>query len=279
MAVYLKDHPPKRSQFRNPRRSKPSGAIVIHTAENTGDVVLPDGGAEAVAKFISTRTDAGSYHSIVDSDSVVRVGEYSWEMYGEGTGGNRWALHLSFACKEKQWPSLPESWVRPAILNGAAEALAMAQWVKSTTGVLVPGKRISAAEYRAGKAGFISHAELDPGRRTDPGTQFPWGLFLGEFNRLQNPAPPPARIQEEPMADTSALEARLANVERMMDVVLDVLPYADSPFDLVTGLYHKILGREPDDQGLLYWVREIERGAKVGEVIRVFLDVHDKQGS
>ncbi len=179
--VYLEENPPAISQFRNPRRAAPTGAIVVHTAENSTDTVLPDTGAEAVARFISTRTTFGSYHSVVDSDSIVEVGRYEWEMFHEGSGGNRWSLGLSFACQAAQWSRLPSRWVDGALRNGALEAAMMAAWVKRTVGVDVPARRITPAQYRAGQPGFISHAELDPGRRSDPGADFPWQTFLERF--------------------------------------------------------------------------------------------------
>lgn len=185
MGVYLEDNPPARSQYRLHRRAQVTGAIVVHTAENNPDLVLPDGGAEGVASFISRRTDAaGSYHSVVDSDSIVRVGEYEWEMFHEGTGGNRWSLGLSFACRASQWPDLPSAWVVGAVRNGAQEAANMAAWVKETTGITVPNRRLTPEQYRSGEAGFIGHGELDPDRRSDPGERFPWGLFQEEFEKM-----------------------------------------------------------------------------------------------
>ena len=181
MSMYLEDHPPARSQFRNPRRADPTGAIVIHTAENATDLTLPDAGAENVARFISTRTTPGSYHSIVDSDSIEPVCKYEWEAFGEGTGGNRWSLHLAWACRAGQWPALPAEWVVPAINNGAIEAANMARWVRTTVGVTVPARRITATDYRNGLPGFVTHADLDPGRRTDPGEHFPWRAFLAGY--------------------------------------------------------------------------------------------------
>lgn len=185
MSVYLEDHPPARSQFINPRRAKASGAIVVHTGESITDLLAPDYGAESLARFISTRTDAGSYHSIVDADSIVHVGKYEWEMFHEGTGGNKWSLGLSFACRADDWPTLPTWWVNAALINGAKEAVNMIRWVKATTGIIVPANHIGPSDYRSLKAGFIGHGELDPGRRHDPGDQFPWQNFLNLVNLYQ----------------------------------------------------------------------------------------------
>lgn len=178
-AVYLETHPPARRQFRTKRRAEATGAIVVHTAESMARLALPDEGAEVVAAFISRRTDSpGSYHSVVDSDSIVRVGEYSWEMFHEGTGGNRWSLGLSFACRAVQWETLPKRWVDGALRNGAKEAANMARWVAETRGIAVPARRLTPEQYRDGLPGFIGHGELDPERRYDPGIKFSWTRFL-----------------------------------------------------------------------------------------------------
>ena len=107
MSVYFEDHKPNRQQWSVPRKADPTGAIVVHTFQNVADLVLPDNGAEAGANFIKNRSDAGSYHEVVDSDSFIQLGRYEWQMYHEGTGGNRWSMGISFACKAKDWPFLP----------------------------------------------------------------------------------------------------------------------------------------------------------------------------
>ena len=153
------------------------------------DVVLPDGGAEAVARYMLRRTNFGSYHDIVDSDSTVHLVGYDQESFHDGRGSNRWSTSLSFACKAHQWPTLPAAWVTGAIANGAGAARRQSGWVHSRVGFHVPARRITAAQYRSGIAGFVSHSQLDPRRRTDPGEQFPWDRFLAEYAATFDVAP------------------------------------------------------------------------------------------
>lgn len=182
MAAYLVDHPPVRSQYRAPRRDPVSGVVVVHTAENTPDFVAFDGGAEAVARFISTRTDPGSYHDLVDSDSAINVVPYDWEAYHDATGSNRHSLGLSVATRADVWPLAPQAWRDGAILQAAARAARMNDYVRARRGFAIPARRITRDESERRVPGFISHAERDPERRTDPGRAFPWSDFLDAYS-------------------------------------------------------------------------------------------------
>jgi N-acetyl-anhydromuramyl-L-alanine amidase AmpD len=180
MAAYLVDHPPVRSQYRRPRRERPSGVV----AENTPDYVAFDGGAEAVARFIQSRTTPGSYHDLADSDSCIQLVPYEWEAFHDGTGTNSHSYGLSFATRADTWPMAPQAWRDGAIEQGAQAAARYARWVKSAHGVTVPATRITADEARNRRPGFVTHAQLDPGRRSDPGRDFPWGQFLARYATL-----------------------------------------------------------------------------------------------
>jgi hypothetical protein len=177
--IFLEDHPPKSSQY-HPTRVKPvTGGIVVHDAESVIDLIGTDGGAEAVAQFMANRLDPGCYHSIVDSDSIVRMGRYAWTMF-HCIGANSYTLGLSFACRTGDFQSMPKDRLAGFITNGAIEAASMANWVKLTTGIRVPSIRITRAEAEAGHPGYVPHADMDPTRRSDPGQWFPWDRFLGE---------------------------------------------------------------------------------------------------
>jgi hypothetical protein len=178
--AYLDEHPPVRRQFR-PRTEKPSGLIVVHTAESALDQIGADSGAEDVAAFIQRRTDPGSYHRLSDSDSTVALVRFDQAAYGDGTGSNDFAIHISFACKAAGWARMAPERKAAMIRNGAAAAYEAASWLKETHGIEVPPARLTRAESEAREAGFISHGERDPGRRTDPGADFPWPLFMREF--------------------------------------------------------------------------------------------------
>lgn len=196
MAVYLETHPPRRQQFYKTRANKVT-AVGLHTAENTTDLVLPDFGAEGVARFIADRSTAGSYASVVDSDSVVHVGHYGWTMF-HIAGFNSSSLGLSWACRAAQWPSLPKAWVDAAIDRGAAEAARMSAWVKATYGWHIPARLLTGPEAKAGVLGFVTHRAIEdltkPGRRTDPGDGFPAAQFFTRYivhhERLTGVRPP-----------------------------------------------------------------------------------------
>lgn len=259
MGVFLEDNPPARAQFRTTRRAPVTGAIVLHTAENNTDTTLPDGGAEAVASFIARRTDAaGSYHSVVDSDSIVQLGRYEWEMFHEGTGGNRWSLGLSFACQAAQWPTLPEAWFIGALRNGAREAANMARWVEATVGVVVPAARITAAQYRSSRPGFVGHGELDPGRRSDPGRDFPWDEFLAlyaEEMRPTGPAPTPV-----PLNQARAFHQVMADVDELYRAYRGALPSLSERRAWGKDLAEKMFAKEDDPQATLAFIEFALRG-------------------
>lgn len=180
--VYLREHPnPHARQYTSPRKAEPSGVIAVHTAENTPDYIAFDGGAEAVARFISTRTDPGSYHSLCDSDSIVRLVRYQDSAWHDGTGTNPHSFGVSGATRADVWPLAPKAWRDGCIDNMARASADYAKWIHAEYGVVIPPVRILASQARARVPGFVDHARLDPGRRTDPGDEYPWDQFFTRY--------------------------------------------------------------------------------------------------
>lgn len=188
MSIYLEDHPPARRQFK-PRTRKPTGLIVVHTAESVMDTVGPDTGAENVARFIARRGDPGSYHTLVDADSRVRLVRYDQEAYGDGTGSNPIAVHISAACAAADWPRMTPTKREAFVVNLALAAADAADWLKDEHGITVPARYVTKAESDRGLPGFISHGDRDPARRSDPGDRFPWAMLLDEFTEAVDPGP------------------------------------------------------------------------------------------
>lgn len=189
MTAYLIEHPPRIRQFRA-RGTTISGVIVMHTAESLPDFHGPDAGAEGVARFIQQRTTYGSYHWLADSDSLIDlVPMRDMQAYGEGTGTNPHAIHVSAATQAHRWGDVPKDWVAGTVENMALAAHKASDLLEDVHGVRIPAKRISAAQARARKEGFVTHGEMDPGRRSDPGPMFPWAMFMEAYQDLENPRP------------------------------------------------------------------------------------------
>lgn len=185
--TYLESNPPRIRQFRRPRRAVPSGVVVVHTAESNPDEVGPDSGAESVARFIRDRTTYGSYHDLADSDGIVHLVPYDAEAYGDGTGSNPHAYHISAATQAAEWYDVSKEWRVDTVRNMAKATSIYAEWLKKTEGITIPARRISRAQSDARVPGFISHGERDPGRRSDPGKDFPWTLFLRFYDEFMTP--------------------------------------------------------------------------------------------
>lgn len=179
----LETRRPAVPQYHAPRRAARVTAYLVHTAESVLDQVGPDTGAEGVAEFIATRRDAGSYHDLADSDSVVEVVPPRWEAFHCRHGVNAWTMGLSFACRTTDWARMTPERRAGFLRNGARVAVDRMEWIESQASRPVglgrfPIRRITKAQAESGMEGFVGHGDMDPGHRSDPGAEFPWGEFL-----------------------------------------------------------------------------------------------------
>lgn len=186
MTALLETRRPARAQY-DTRRELVT-AYLVHTAESILDELGPDTGAEGVAEFIATRSDAGSYHDLADSDSQVQVIPERWQAFHCRGGVNPWSMGLSFACRAVDWPRMTPERRAAFIRNGAQIAARRILWIEAQPGwaayakargyASFPVRTITRAQAWDGEAGFVGHGQMDPGRRSDPGSLFPWADFL-----------------------------------------------------------------------------------------------------
>lgn len=187
MAEYLVDNPPRIQQYRRPRRLPLSGVIVLHSAENLPDVRPPDTGAEDVSRFIRDRTDYGSYHTLGDSDSAVRLVPFDAEAFHVGVHRINWhSIGISGAFRAHQFDGLPAAWRTGCRRTLAGESRVAADYVREVRGIVVPPRRISVQQAIDGVPGFATHGMLDPARRSDPdgtndGDGWEWDEFFHDY--------------------------------------------------------------------------------------------------
>lgn len=180
---YLQDNPNRTTAQYGWPRSRVSGVIGIHTAENNTDFDGADPGAEDVAGFISRRADHGSYHTLADADSILPLIHPSWAAWADTTN-NAHAMSVSGALQAARWRELTQARADQIVINMAAGAANLVR-TAIAGGLLdtpTPARRISAQEAISGsRAGFYGHGETNPGTRYDPGAHFNWDLLLSSY--------------------------------------------------------------------------------------------------
>lgn len=216
---YLLDYNPGTQQWGFPRRggAQLSGTIIVHTAECAADNVGEDSSAENCARMIANRADWGSYHRLVDSDSIIDMLPWEYEAW-QDSETNNWAVGISAALRTSDWATMPGDRRDRVYRNLAACAADFVRYM-AARGVTVPLVRISGAQARSRVPGFCAHG--DSGLyRSDPGTQFDWALFFrytAEFlsGTIQ---PQSITIEEDFMASMNDQEKGrlLAAVDRIL---------------------------------------------------------------
>ena len=218
MSIYLEEFGHEVRQYYKTRRAPINGIIGVHTSQSTS--------ARATAHYIATRTDAGSYHSIVDHTETIHVGRYEWTMFG-ARGHNTRVLHLAFGTYAAQWNRLPRETKLGMLDRGAAEAARMAEWAQTTHGINIPAVRLTRKGVDAGHPGFAAHAILDPERRYDPGQDFPWSYFLTRYEHHRNQGA--AAMAPQPTLKVSADRSGTPFVDALHEVQAMYAVYRPDP--------------------------------------------------
>lgn len=204
MAYFFQKNRQRIAQWNPTRRAAPWGRgpipqIVLHTFEWPANRSML-----SAATYLLNRTTHGSYHSLAGGTSrrdVLRLAPVTAETW-HCVPSNNWASGVSATTYAANWNKLTATQRRNFVHSMAYASYLLSQELIAIGKAPVPAKRISRAEAMRGVWGFTYHRTMDPGRRTDPAHpehNFPWDMFLTEYNRLMGstPAPSPAPGKEE----------------------------------------------------------------------------------
>jgi hypothetical protein len=155
---------------------------VVHTAE---------GGTKAIniAKYLSTTDRTASAHVVIDDEEIVELVPDNFTAF-HCRGSNSKSLGLEIAYFAAKWGEDP-------VYEEAVIALSASWCAEKAKLYDIPMERVTIDEWNAGKKGFISHAECDPARRTDPGENFDWDKFFAYMKGLSVDSTEFEEVEEE----------------------------------------------------------------------------------
>lgn len=156
-----------------PRRGgfRPSGTCIVHTSEGSWQA-----GVDSLTRLVQTRADYGCYHQACDWADIARYYPWEWECW-QDSETNNWAVGIAAACKTSDWLAMPGEIREGYYRNLARMAADFVTYMRETYGVVVPLRRLSGAEARAGVPGFCAHGDSGVAR-SDPGRDFDWSRFF-----------------------------------------------------------------------------------------------------
>ena len=191
---YLLNNPPASRQFWPSRNTPMTGGVVLHTTEGVGG----DESAENTARYISTRSNAGSYHAIVDWNSTVFLMPDDYTAFGVATSGyNSRCWNIALACKGSELGV--DDWATNVMIDRAAKEM-VAFWRRNGFDPIEANRSIGAGVLEG--PGWAQHGEVQPQDRSDAWVHHPqaWGLgitlavAISRHAGQYEPAPPPAEI-------------------------------------------------------------------------------------
>ena len=181
MAKYV--GPPK--SYTKGRQSGQPRVCVIHTTEGGKGY----GKAAAGVSYDKRRTDGTSCHVFVDAGEALCEVYYYDTAHAARTRGNAIGIQFELCGYASQSGILDDIWMRTLAIAAKEVALACAQYG-------IPVRRLSTdqvrqAYYGSGDSrpkGICGHIDItnafpeDDGSHTDPGSNFPWAMFLNMVN-------------------------------------------------------------------------------------------------
>lgn len=147
-------------------------------------VIHATAGSSSVGAVSVMRAGAASFHWLVPDEDEVAHGAFVWATAPEA----RAAWHVKNTCAHPDvWEgrtrtnhtSLGIEIVNRVASAGGKNADPFSKWQLAATAQIV---RYAWAKY-PNLRHVVSHARLDPKRRTDPGSAFPWARFEAMVKR------------------------------------------------------------------------------------------------
>ena len=192
MGYYLLDNPPRSPQFYPSRNSTPTYAVGVHTSEgSTGP-----GSAANLARFISQRSDPGSYACIVDSEETIVLVPPDYTTFSVAASGyNSRTWHICLAGRSADLS--PDDPNTQAMIRRAGEAI-RALWT-------LLGIPLSNAQWigtdALNRPGLFCHGTVQPWDRSDAWSTHPDQARLDQLliNAITPPAPIPPTPQDDDM--------------------------------------------------------------------------------
>ena len=223
MGYYLLDNPPRSPQFYPSRSNTPTYAIGVHTSEGpTGP-----GSARNLARFISPRSDPGSYHAIVDSEETVVLVPPSFTTFSVAASGyNSRTWHICLAGRSAELS--PDDANTQAMIARAGEAI-RALWAFLN----IPSSNAQWIGTDAlNRPGLFCHGDVQPWDRSDAWSTHPDRARLDQLlvDAINTPTPSP---EEDDVKDALIRDPRDGAVYRItqpgnLAVHLDAAAYASA---------------------------------------------------
>ena len=203
---------------RNPKCGRPQTrppekgflqAVILHTTDGPRDSIVHEGGAAATAHWQNTQRKAWSgYHFLLDQSEIIgqcnpantkaNHAGVSWGWKKQGMGNRQ--IGVSIAGRADHWDyalaGYPEA-VDEVLDNLAALAVELYERFG------VPLRRVTLEQYKNGQRGWLGHMDVarPKGRKPDPGTAFPWDVFIAKAKTIQSK-------KEEPVKDDGHVAAK-----------------------------------------------------------------------
>jgi hypothetical protein len=194
MSYYLIDNPPASRQFWPSRNTPMTGGVVLHTTEGVGG----DDSAENTAAYISRRSNAGSYHCIVDWNSTVFLMPDDYTAFGVAASGyNSRCWNIALACKSSELNV--DDWATNVMIDRAAKEI-VDFWRRNGFDPIASNEWIESEVLE--RAGLCQHGEAQPQDRSDAWVHHEqeWGLSIMLLVAIKRhagvyaPAPPPQPV-------------------------------------------------------------------------------------